>query len=144
MMVYEAATMHRMKKSKVGIITAPPGVFMHRHEKLAVDYLAQKLGYDITFVVPDRHIHRKTADIKMIGKFWEIKSPTGKSNRTIENNLRLAIKQSKNIVLDLRRMDGRVPAKKHLTEIQKQFDLSKAIKHLLIITRQEEVIEHKR
>ena len=96
-----------MAKVRIGTIIVPPGVFTDVHEKIAVDFLAAKLGYDVTFLVPDRRRSAKTPDIEMNGLFWEIKSPTGRSSRTIENNLRLALRQSQNIVLDLRRMDGR-------------------------------------
>ena len=97
------------------------------------------IGYDITFLLPDRRKGAKTPDIAMNGLFWEIKSPKGKSPRTIENNLRLALLQSSNIILDLRRMDGRIPTYKLLREVERQFKLAKSIKHL-IITRQEEHI----
>lgn len=45
----------------------------------------------------------RTADLKILGKIWELKSPKGNSKKTIENNLRDASKQSLNIVLDLGR-----------------------------------------
>jgi hypothetical protein len=37
------------------------------------------------------------------GVRWEIKSPVGNGKKTIDNNLRAAHKQSRNVVLDLRR-----------------------------------------
>lgn len=45
----------------------------------------------------------KTPDIEVKGIKWEIKSPRGNAKKTIENNLRLARKQSENVVLDLAR-----------------------------------------
>ena len=38
----------------------------------------------------------------MDGVEWEIKCPVGDSKRTIENNMRKAIKQSHNVIFDLR------------------------------------------
>lgn len=125
-----------MKKKRVGLIVVPPGVFVDIHEKLAADFLAAKLSYDVTFLVPNRCRGSKTPDIEMNGLAWEIKSPKGKSSRTLENNLRLALQQSPNIVLDLRRMDGRIPTKKLLAEIERRFDDAKTIKHIIVITRQ--------
>lgn len=133
-----------MTKKRVGVIVVPPGVFMDVHEKLAVDFLAAKLGYDITFLVPNRHKGAKTPDIEMNGLVWEIKSPKGKSSRTIENNLRLALQQSPYIIMDLRRMDGRIPTKKLLNELKRRFSDAKTIKHLVVITRQEVAIDFKR
>ncbi len=102
------------------------------------------MSYDITFLLPDRHKGAKTPDIAMNGLLWEIKSPKGKGPRTIENNLRLALLQSPNIILDLRRMDGRIPTHKLVREVERQFELAKSIKCLIIITRQEEHIDLKR
>jgi hypothetical protein len=130
-----------MTRKRVGLIVVPPGAFIDVHEKLAVDFLATQLGYDITFLVPNRHKNAKTPDIEMAGVTWEIKSPKGKSSRTIENNLRMALHQSCNIILDLRRMDGRVPTKRLLAEAERQFSLARSIKHLIVITRQEECID---
>lgn len=102
-----------MTRRRIGIIVVPPGVFVDVHEKIAVDFLATQLGNDITFLKPNRSKGAKTPDIEMNGLRWEIKSPAGKSSRTLENNLRLALRQSPNIILDLRRMDGRIPTYKH-------------------------------
>jgi len=126
---------------KVGSILLPPGVFISKHEKLTADYLAEKLYKDVTFLVPDRRRGAKTPDILMDGVKWEIKCPKGRSSRTIENNLRAALKQSRNIVIDLRRMDGRIPTKRHINEISKQFEKSKIIKKLIVVTRDNENID---
>lgn len=133
-----------MARKRIGTIVAPPGVFMDAHEKMTVDFLATKIGNNITFLVPERRKNAKTPDIEMSGLHWEIKSPTGRSSRTIENNLRTAIKQSPNIVIDLRRMDGRIPTNKLLKEVEHQFNLSESIKHIIVITRKEEHIDFKR
>lgn len=133
-----------MSQKKIGLIIVPPGVFIDIHEKLAVDFLASTLGYDITFLVPSRRHGAKTPDMEMISLRWEIKSPKGKSSRTIENNLRSALLQAPNIVLDLRRMDGRIPTSRHLAEIERQFQLAKSIRRIIVITRQHTCIEFKR
>lgn len=129
-----------MSAKKIGVIITPPGVFVKNHEKITVDFLAIHLGYDVTFLAPDRRKNAKTPDIEMNGLHWEIKSPTGNSSRTIENNLRAAVRQSSNIVLDLRRLDGRVPTQRWLNEAERQFALTKTMKRLIVITRQEKSI----
>ena len=80
-----------MPRKRIGTIIIPPGVFVDIHEKRMVDFLAASIGYDVTFLVPDRRKNARTPDIEMIGLSWEVKCPTGKSSRTIENNLRLAL-----------------------------------------------------
>ena len=63
-----------MKRKRVGLIVVPPGVFLDIHEKLAADFLATKLGYDVTFLVPNRRKGTKTPDMAMNGLLWEIKA----------------------------------------------------------------------
>ena len=71
------------------------------HELSAALILAKHFKADVIFLRPES---RKTPDIDINGIKWEMKSPRGNSKKTIENNLRTARKQSKNIVLDLRRV----------------------------------------
>ncbi len=133
-----------MSKKKVGVIVVPPGAIVDKHEKLAVDFIAVERGVDITFLVPDRRKGQKTPDIEMSGRQWEIKSPKGKSSRTVENNIRQALRQSPYIIIDLRRMDGRVPTRKYVAEAERQFTLTRSIKHLIVVTREEEVLDFTR
>lgn len=113
---------------------------MQKHEKLAADFLAVDRGWDITFIEPDRARGSKTPDILMNNLKWEIKSPKGKSSRTIENNLRAALLQSPNIILDLRRLDKRIPAERHEKDAEHRYRDAKSMKRLYIITRNENLI----
>lgn len=70
------------------------------HEMSAALILTNHFKMDVVFLRPER---KKTPDIDVGGAKWEIKSPTGNGKKTIDNNLRAAHKQSRNIVLDLRR-----------------------------------------
>lgn len=70
------------------------------HEMSAAVILAYHFKADVVFLRPEK---KKTPDIEVNGVKWEIKSPKGDSKKTIENNLRLARKQSRNIVIDLGR-----------------------------------------
>ena len=129
---------------KVGTIIVPPGVFLSVPEKLAADFLATHLRWDIAFLPPHRRKGAKTPDVEMNGHRWEIKSPRGKSSRTIENNLRAALHQSYYIILDLRQMDGRIPTRKLVNEAERQFCLTRTLRHLIVITREEKHIDFSR
>lgn len=133
--------LYLMIKQKTGTITIPPGVFPDRHEKMTADFLAEKLGFDVVFLVPARRANTRTPDIRMAGVLWEIKSPKGSSSRTIENNLRNALLQSSHIIVDLRRIDERIPTYKLTREIEKRFRLSKKMKRVIVITRQQNIID---
>lgn len=130
-------------KHTPGLISIPKGVFVSIHEKITADFLSVK-GFDVTFIPPNRSINTKTPDVEMLGEKWEIKSPTGKSKRTIENNLRLALRQSPNIILDLRRIDSRIPTQKHLNYINYRYSVTKKIRHILVITKELKLIDYNR
>jgi len=116
----------------------PFGVFVEQHE-LDVAKVLNKLGKDVEFILPSRVKFSRTPDIKMDGLLWEIKSPKGSSSRTIENNLRTALKQSKNIIIDLRRI--KIDETKAISQIAKQFKYSKLIKEIIIIKQNKEIID---
>ncbi|MDR2191530.1 MAG: hypothetical protein LBO62_01425 [Endomicrobium sp.] len=80
-----------MKNIKFGKTIIPFGVFPETHE-LETARFFNKLGKDIEFLRPIRSKGIRTPDIVMDGVLWEIKSPQGDSRRTIENNLRAALK----------------------------------------------------
>ena len=75
----------------------------------------------------------------MDGIEWEIKCPTGKSKRTIENNMRKAITQSCFIIFDLRYM--KLPEKQSISQLERQFHTRDKLRKLLIIKKNGELIE---
>ena len=102
-------------KIDISKLKVPP----EKHELETARYFS-KLGHDIEFIPPNNSPKMHTPDIKMDGVEWEIKCPSGKSSRTIENNFRKAIKQSSYIIFDLRRCS--IPEAQSLTRLQKEFD----------------------
>lgn len=91
---------------------------------------------DVVFLRPELN---KTPDIEVNGLRWEIKSPTGKSNRTIENNLRTAREQSSNIVIDLRRI--KMHKARAISHINYFLSRQTRIQHLIVITKNNDVVE---
>ena len=69
----------------------------------------------------------------MNGLKWEMKAPLGEGNQLMENTIQRAMKQSQNIIVDLRH------TKRHQTkclrELEKQFLSKKGIKRLKVITK---------
>lgn len=103
------------------------------HELKTAYYLAN-LGYTVKFLEISRQKSIKNPDIEMNHLLWEIKSPIGKSSRVIENNLRKALRQSSNIIFDLRRTNKNIESKSR-TCLKNEFKKRKQIKNLLIISR---------
>lgn len=115
-------------------IIPPPNT----QEISAAQILMKHFKADVYFV---QRSPLRTADIKINGIFWEIKSPIGNGRRTIQNNLRTASRQSPNVIIDLRRC--KMPVTKSLAHINYVLRINHSIKHLLVITKDEKVIDCK-
>ena len=85
-------------KIDISALSAPP----EKHELATAKYFSA-LGKDIVFIAPSNIKEAYKPDILMDGVGWEMKSPTGKSKRTIEKLYKHAAQQSKYIIFDLRR-----------------------------------------
>ena len=131
-----------MKKPGIGIIdTSKLRVFPEDHEYETARYFADR-GYDIEFIPPSNSPNIHTPDFIMDGVAWEVKCPTGKSKRTIENNFRKAILQSDNIIFDLRRSG--LPDDKTIPELERRFDQKGNVKRLMIITKNGVLLRYSR
>ena len=103
-----------------------------KHERATASYFADR-GENIAFIKPSFVKGSRSPDFIMHGRIWETKSPIKYSKRSFEDNLKKAIKQSENIIFDLRRLKMN-DEKKYLNELEK-WSNSRGIKTLLIITK---------
>ena len=129
-----------MKKEIKGSIdisqlNTPP----EKHEFETAKYFADR-GKKIVFIKPSAVPGVHTPDILMDGQEWEIKSPDGSSKRTIETNFRKAIKQSRYIIFDLRRI--KLPEKNCIAQLEKEFNSRPYLKKLYIIKKNGELITY--
>ena len=119
----------------------PNGVILKEHENATVVFLTE-LGYDVELIPKSNIKGVHTPDIRIGKTKWEMKSPKGEGKYLIANTIQKAIKQSPNIIIDLRR------TKRHQTkclhELQKEFIKSNSIKQLKIITKNNKTIDHKK
>lgn len=100
------------------------------------------LGKDVVFIHPSAIPNQHTPDIKMDGLEWEIKNPKGESRRTIENNMRKAVKQSHNIIFDLRHT--KLSESKSIPKLEQEFKLNPLIKKLYIIKKDLTLLSYKK
>ena len=98
------------------------------------------LGKDITFIRPSAIPNQHRPDILMDGVEWEIKCPLGDSKRTIENNMRKAIKQSHNVIFDLRHMG--MSDSQCVSQLEQQFNRRSQLRRLFIIKRNGELLSY--
>ena len=133
--------MFDMKKDKVGRIITN-NVRLEPHEYETVIFLAN-LGKTIELIPPSNTPHNSRADFAMDNLVWESKSPTGNSTRmTIDRILHKAVKQSENIVIDLRRT--KIPDTQSIRYIKERFIRSRRIRRLLVVTRAEELLDFRK
>ncbi len=121
---------------KRGKIT-PNGVVLRTHENATAVFLTEQ-GYDIELIPKSNIEGAHTPDVKMNNLKWEMKAPIGEGKYLIANTIQRAVKQSPNIIIDLRH------TKRHQTkclrEIEKEFKKSTSIKHLIIITKTQKTL----
>ena len=117
-------------KNKGKII--PNGVVLKTHESATVVLLTEQ-GFDVELIPKSNIQDIHTPDIILNEVRWEMKAPVGNGNALIKNTIQRALKQSPNIIIDLRR------AKRHqakcLRELEKHFKNNKNIKKLKVITK---------
>ena len=103
-----------------------------KSEFAVAKYFAE-LGKDIVFIPPSAIPGQHRPDILMDGVEWEIKCPEGNSKRTIENAIRTAVRQSKSIIIDLRRIQ--LSDSSSVSNLEKEFNGRKYIKRIYVIRK---------
>lgn len=108
------------------------------HEmKAALIVASNYFKSDVIFLRPEIY---KTPDLEVKSVKWELKSPLGQGKKTIENNMRAARKQSKNLIIDFSRM--KLHQAKALANIRHYIqNYPRQFEHIVIITKNGEVIE---
>lgn len=124
----------KMKKGKI----IPNGVVLEKHEYQTVLYFTE-LGIDVELVPKSNNQGEHSPDIRMNRLFWEMKAPKGEGGSLMKNTLQKAARQSENVIIDLRR------AKRHqakcLSEIKREFNNSKRLKRIKIVTKKGNIVE---
>lgn len=127
---------HPMNSSKKGHIIIPASVTPWPHELRVAKILAMA-GFAVEFLPPARI---KTADIKLNGVEFEIKSPITQNPKKIIRNIKRALQQSPNVILDASRIKGMRDdtLRKLLASRAKG---QKTLKKLLLITKRGQIID---
>lgn len=128
--------MNKTGKRKVGRITVPKEALVQPHE-FNVATILSWTGEDVVFIPASNT--RPTPDIKYVGLEWEIKSPIGSSSRTLENNMRLALKQSSNIIIDLQRI--KLPDEKCLGVVKRRAEKLGKKYRVMAITKTKKIVK---
>ena len=125
--------MEKIGTIDISELNIPP----EKHE-LATARFFSELGKDVRFIRPVNIKGVRTPDFYMDGVAWETKSPTARNVRSIEDNFRYAVKQSNNIIFDLRR--SRVPEYKSIIIIRRIALRARDVKRVLVITKSQKLL----
>lgn len=127
--------------SEHGNILIRKGAEPWPHERYTAEALCAQ-GYDVEFL-PVRHGERQSsADVRMDGCEWEMKSPISGRLSNVQKTLRKAAHQSCFVIYDSQRV-------KNLTdfqierELRKQAALLRSLKRVIFVTRKRDVIDIK-
>ncbi len=114
------------------------GVHLEEHEYKTVKLLLEQ-GYDVELIPPSRIKNLRMPDITLQGLAWEMKAPTGEGKKTIKNIVQNASHQAENIIIDLRRI--KLAEEQAIKEIRHYYELSRRIRRLKIITKDEKILD---
>lgn len=127
---------NKIGKIDISELNVPP----EKHEYETAKYFANR-GFDVKFIKPSDIEGTNTPDFVMSGKMWESKSPTGSSKRTYEDNLKKAMRQSNNVIFDLRRL--KPPDEQKCLKVLDRYKKLNGIKILIVIRRDGRVLTFK-
>lgn len=128
---------NRVPKNKIGRIKLN-NIHLEPHELKTINFLIL-YGFNIEVLKPSNTPSIKNADFYIKGIIWEAKSPNGSGNSTIARQFHKAGKQSDHMILDLRRV--KLDSNKAKNEAFNRFNMSRRIKRLLLITKDEKLLD---
>ena len=109
------------------------------HEIAAAQSLADYFDSTVLFIVPALGYKMKSSDVIVNGVDWEIKSPTGASKVTTIQKQFKGLRQSKNLLIDGRRLG--LSDTFAITKIQQELKLRKSVKRLLYIQKTGKIVD---
>ncbi|MBQ2672749.1 hypothetical protein IJH26_00045 [Candidatus Saccharibacteria bacterium] len=123
-----------MKKGKI----IPNGVILEKHEYKTVLFFTE-MGIDVELIPKSERKGVHAPDVIMDELKWEIKSPKGEGKYLMQNTIQKAVKQSKNVIVDLRRTKRL--QERCLKELEKEFNNSRSLRRLKIITKSRRILD---
>jgi hypothetical protein len=128
-------------KNEMGKIIIAPGLNIWPHELKTAKTLAAA-GFTVEFIRRSEEPRRTSADVKINGAEWEIKSPESDNLKAVQRNLHRALKQSNNVIFDCRRMK-RLPSEVIEREVRTQAKALRSLKRLIFISKKGKVVDIK-
>ena len=130
----------KVPKNRVGRIVTN-GAKLKAHEESTAVFLTQ-FGFNIEYILPTNTYKTHSPDFLVNSAIWETKSPDGSGNSTVGRQFHTASKQADRLILDLRRI--KLPAEKAKRQALMRFEKSRNIKALLLITKDDKLLDVKK
>ena len=125
---------------KIGTISKESGAEPTDDDLRVADFLIGK-GMNILFLKANRTKGSHTPDAKIDDNLkWEFKTPRKNGKYTIEHAYRAALNQSVNVVFDIRNIKASLQ-NKTIYEITRRFNDFKKAEKLMIITREQKLLD---
>lgn len=128
-------------KKPIGCIKIPGDVDVWPHEYRTAVALS-RAGFNVTFIKRSDEDREKTPDVLIDGQRWEMKAPKASNTRAIDRNLRRALRQSRRVIIDSRRMKN-LPDAVVERELRKHARDMRSIERLMLVNHRGEVIDIK-
>lgn len=128
-------------KKPIGSIKILGDVDVWPHEYRTAVALS-RAGFNVTFIKKSDEDREKTPDLLIDGQLWEMKAPKASNARAIDRNLRRALRQSRRIIIDSRRMKD-LPDATVERELRKHARDMRSIERLVFVNHRGEVIDIK-
>ena len=128
-------------KKPIGSIKITGDVDVWPHEYRTAVALS-RAGFNVTFIKKSDEDREKTPDLLIDGQLWEMKAPKASNARAIDRNLRRALRQSRRIIIDSRRMKD-LPDATVERELRKHARDMRSIERLVFVNHRGEVIDIK-
>lgn len=125
-----------VKASKRGTIVVEPGSDAGDSE-LRIGRILSRRGMNVVHLGIVNEKNRTNPDIALDGASWEIKSPKGSSERTIENQFKRAKKQSGRFILDLSRCG--IPDEQAIRQAERRFFGTPGFSKMIVVDKKENV-----
>ena len=114
-------------------------VHLQDHEYKTVKLLLEQ-GYDIELIPTSDIKGHHRPDIILYGSEWEMKAPEGGAKNTMRHSIQNAKRQSRNIIIDLRRC--KFSDSQSIKELEYHFKLAKRLKRMKIITKDKMILDY--
>jgi hypothetical protein len=124
-----------------GKIIIAPGLNVWPHELKTAEALAAA-GLTVEFIRRSEAPRQTSADVRIDGVEWEIKSPEADNLKAVQRNLRRALKQSRNVIFDCRRMK-RLPAEAIEREVRTQAGALRSLRRLIFVGKNGKIVDIK-